>query len=179
MKVLIIGKGGREHTLAWKIKQSPLVTEIYIAPGNGGTCALGTNVNINENDVSLLLKFAKEHGIDFTIVGPESSLMAGVVDVFRQEGLNIFGPTKDAARIEGSKKYAKEIMHKYHIPTAQYQAFRDAEAAKNYIVTLKAPYVIKADNLAAGKGVLLRKISKRHTVQSTTFLLKKYLIAKS
>ncbi|MDI9337931.1 MAG: phosphoribosylamine--glycine ligase [Alphaproteobacteria bacterium] len=155
MKVLIIGKGGREHTLAWKIKQSPLVTEIFIAPGNGGTCELGTNIDINDHEVTLLVNFAKQQGIDFTIVGPESSLMAGVVDAFRSEGLNIFGPTKDAARIEGSKKYAKEIMQKYKIPTAQYQAFTDAEAAKNYIVSKKPPYVIKADNLAAGKGVII------------------------
>ena len=150
MNVLVIGRGGREHALAWKLKQDG--HHVFVAPGNdfmeGMTCA-----SIHETDVEALAHFAEENEIEWTIVGPESSLMAGVVDTFRDKGLNIFGPTKAAALLEGSKAFAKEVMMEAGIPTAAYEAFTDAESALAYIEKLGAPLVVKADGLAAGKGV--------------------------
>lgn len=153
MKVLIIGQGGREHALVWKAAQSKLVTEVFVAPGNDGMQELATLVPISETDNQGLLDFAKKEAIDFTFVGPEVPLLNGIVNDFQAAGLKIFGPTKEAALIEGSKNFAKELMFKYNIPTADYQTFTDVDKAKAYIQEKGAPIVIKADGLAAGKGV--------------------------
>jgi phosphoribosylamine--glycine ligase len=153
MKVLIIGQGGREHALVWKAAQSNLVEEVFVAPGNDGMNELATRVAISESDTQGLLEFAKEKNIDLTIVGPEVPLLNGVVNEFQAAGLKVFGPTKEAALIEGSKNFAKELMIKYNIPTADYQTFTALEEAKAYVEKKGAPIVIKADGLAAGKGV--------------------------
>jgi phosphoribosylamine---glycine ligase len=153
MKVLIIGRGGREHAIAWKAAQSPLVTKLYAAPGNPGIAEIAELVDINDNDTEALVQFAKNEGIDLTIVGPEAPLLNGIVNRFQEEGLRIFGPRKEAALIEGSKAFAKELMKKYNVPTAEYQSFTSYEEAKAYVEQKGAPIVIKADGLAAGKGV--------------------------
>jgi phosphoribosylamine---glycine ligase len=155
MKVLIIGRGGREHALAWKVSQSKRATEVFVAPGNDGMHAVATCVPINENDHNALVEFAKREEISLTIVGPESPLLAGIVDLFQQEGLPIFGPTKAAAEIEGSKSFAKHLMKKYNIPTAAYETFSDVDEAKAYVMEKGTPLVIKADGIAAGKGVVI------------------------
>ncbi|MCX8480501.1 MAG: phosphoribosylamine--glycine ligase [Sediminibacterium sp.] len=155
MNILIIGRGGREHAIAWKIKQSPLVKKIYVSPGNAGTASIAENIEINELDNEGLIKFALENKIDLTIVGPETALMNGIVDAFNNHNLVIFGPNKAAAEIEGSKKFAKELMLNNGIPTAQYASFTDNIKAKNYVQNKSYPIVIKADNLAAGKGVII------------------------
>ncbi|WP_349921063.1 phosphoribosylamine--glycine ligase [Aeromonas veronii] len=157
MKVLIIGNGGREHALAWKAKQSPLVTRVFVAPGNAGTAHEGSieNVAIAATDVPALLAFAKEQHIGLTIVGPEAPLVKGVVDAFRAEGLAIFGPTAAAAQLEGSKAFAKDFLARHAIPTAEYQNFTEVEPALAYLREKGAPIVIKADGLAAGKGVIV------------------------
>jgi phosphoribosylamine---glycine ligase len=153
MKVLVIGRGGREHAIVWKVAQSPLVKKIYAAPGNPGMKEAAELVNIDEHDVNALAEFAKTEGIDLTIVGPEAPLLSGIVNKFQEYDLTVFGPTKEAALIEGSKSFAKELMKKYNIPTAKYETFTSYEKAKQYIVENGAPIVIKADGLAAGKGV--------------------------
>jgi phosphoribosylamine---glycine ligase len=153
MKVLIIGQGGREHALVWKAAKSNLVEEVFVAPGNDGMNGLATRVSISESDTQGLLEFAKDKNIDLTIVGPEIPLLNGVVNEFEAAGLKIFGPTKEAALIEGSKNFAKELMVKYDIPTADYQTFTSLDDAKAYVEEKGAPIVIKADGLAAGKGV--------------------------
>ncbi|MEH7235201.1 phosphoribosylamine--glycine ligase [Bacillus sp. JJ1562] len=153
MKVLVIGRGGREHTLVWKVAQSPKVDKVYAAPGNPGMERIATLVNIDENDFDRLIEFVKEEKIALTLVGPEVPLINGIVNRFKKEGLAIFGPTKEAALLEGSKSFAKEIMKKYNIPTAEYETFTSYEEAKQYILEKGAPIVIKADGLAAGKGV--------------------------
>jgi phosphoribosylamine---glycine ligase len=155
MKILIIGSGGREHCLAWKINQSKLVTGIYIAPGNAGTAFLGKNVNIGVSDINRLVEFAKEKDIGLTVVGPEAPLAAGIVDRFNEEGLTIFGPNKELARLESSKQYAKEVMQRFNIPTASARVFSDSSKAVEYIQESAAPMVVKADGLAAGKGVIV------------------------
>ncbi|MCP1268090.1 phosphoribosylamine--glycine ligase [Aeromonas hydrophila] len=157
MKVLIIGNGGREHALAWKAKQSPLVTRVFVAPGNAGTAHEGSieNVAISATDIPALLAFAKEQRIGLTIVGPEAPLVKGVVDAFRAEGLAIFGPTATAAQLEGSKAFAKDFLARHAIPTAEYQNFTEVEPALAYLREKGAPIVIKADGLAAGKGVIV------------------------
>lgn len=155
MKVLIIGRGGREHAIAWKAAQSPLVSKLYAAPGNPGIAQVAELVSIDEQDVEALVQFAKQEGIDLTIVGPEAPLLAGIVDRFVEEGLRIFGPRKEAALIEGSKAFAKEMMKKYGIPTAEHATFTSYEEAKAYVEKKGAPIVIKADGLAAGKGVIV------------------------
>lgn len=157
MKVLIIGNGGREHALAWKAKQSPLVTRVFVAPGNAGTAHEGSieNVAISATDIPALLTFAKEQRIGLTIVGPEAPLVKGVVDAFRAEGLAIFGPTAAAAQLEGSKAFAKDFLARHAIPTAEYQNFTEVEPALAYLREKGAPIVIKADGLAAGKGVIV------------------------
>ncbi|MFA9558422.1 phosphoribosylamine--glycine ligase [Evansella sp. AB-rgal1] len=156
MKVLVIGSGGREHALCWKLKQSKKVTEVFAAPGSDAMVDDGiTTVNIAESDHSGLIHFAKENGVGLTVVGPEAPLVAGVVDAFQAEGLKVFGPTKAAATLEGSKQFAKEIMKKYNIPTAAYEVFTELEAAKAYVEKQGAPIVVKADGLAAGKGVIV------------------------
>lgn len=155
MKVLVIGSGGREHAIVQKLKQSKQGLDIFVAPGNGGIASQATCVPIQDDDIEGLLTFAKENAIDYTIVGPEIPLTGGVVNAFEAEGLDIFGPTKEAALIEGSKDFAKAFMKKYDIPTADYQTFTEIEAAKAYLVEKGAPIVIKADGLAAGKGVVV------------------------
>ncbi|MBF0522760.1 MAG: phosphoribosylamine--glycine ligase [Candidatus Omnitrophica bacterium] len=157
MKILIIGSGGREHVLTWKIKQSSLVKKIYCAPGNGGMAQIAECVDLKDTDIPGLLKFAKEKKIDLTVVGPEAPLVLGIVDVFEKEGLKIFGPAKAAAQLEGSKVFAKEFMHKYGIPTAPFRIFSDSKSAKDFLTRSRFPLVVKADGLAAGKGVVICK----------------------
>ena len=144
MKVLIVGSGGRCHALAWKIKQSPLLKELFVAPGNAGMKDIATLVPIDVLDNEALLKFAIDNQIDLTIVGPEASLMNGICDLFKENGLKIFGPTKDAALIEGSKEFAKDIMKKYQIPTAKYESFDDYEEALAYVEREGTPIVINS-----------------------------------
>jgi len=157
MKVLIIGSGGREHALAYKAAQSKNVTTVYVAPGNAGTATEAgiENVAINADDIDGLLAFASSHSIDLTIVGPEQPLVLGVVDVFERNNLAIFGPSQAAAQLEGSKSFSKDFLAKYEIPSADYCTFEDIEAALSYIDQKGAPIVIKADGLAAGKGVIV------------------------
>lgn len=154
MKVLVIGSGGREHALCWKIAQHP-GTEVYIAPGNPGMLDVATLVNIKVDDITTLVDFAKAEAIDLTVVGPELPLTLGIVDAFQAEGLACFGPGKDAARLEGSKAFSKELMKKYGIPTAAFDTFTDVDAAKAFVDEIGVPCVVKADGLAAGKGVII------------------------
>ncbi|NME36126.1 phosphoribosylamine--glycine ligase [Fusobacterium sp. FSA-380-WT-3A] len=153
MKVLVIGKGGREHALAWKINQSPLVEKVYVAPGNPGVEEFGVNVNIKDNDIEGLVNFALKEKIDLTVVGPETTLALGVADAFEEKGLKIFGPKKDVARLESSKDFAKKIMEKYNVPTGAYKTFDNKKDALEYVNKKGAPIVIKEDGLKAGKGV--------------------------
>ncbi|HIP82100.1 MAG TPA: ATP-grasp domain-containing protein, partial [Desulfocapsa sulfexigens] len=155
MKVLVVGSGGREHALVWKIHQSPRVSKIYCAPGNAGIKRMAECVDLSVTDVDGLVSFAKKEKIDLTVVGPELSLMAGIVDVFEREGLRIFGPSQDGAILEGSKVYTKEFLKKYNIPSAKFKVFKDRKKAKKYIEKCGAPLVVKADGLAAGKGVIV------------------------
>lgn len=157
MKVLIIGGGGREHALAWKAAQSPRVEKVYVAPGNAGTARENgiENVAIDPMDFDALIAFVREQGIDQTIVGPEAPLVAGVVDAFRAAGLRCFGPSAKAAQLEGSKAYAKDFLARHRIPTAEYRVFTEAARAIEYINEKGAPIVVKADGLAAGKGVVV------------------------
>ncbi|MCF7908883.1 MAG: phosphoribosylamine--glycine ligase [Candidatus Omnitrophica bacterium] len=157
MKVLVIGSGGREHCLAWKLSQSALVDKLYCAPGNGGTVLLAENLDISATDIESLLKFAKTEKIDLTVVGPEAPLVKGIVDQFESQGLKIFGPRKDLARLEGSKVFSKEMMRKFSVPTADFEVFDSPDKAKEYIDRKGAPIVIKADGLAAGKGVIVAR----------------------
>ncbi|HVP78555.1 MAG TPA: phosphoribosylamine--glycine ligase [Thermodesulfobacteriota bacterium] len=155
MKVLVVGGGGREHALVWKIAQSPKVSEVYCAPGNAGISELATLVPIPADDLNGLLDFAVKESVDLTVVGPEDPLTRGIVDLFEAKGLLIFGSSKKAAEIEGSKAFAKEIMKKYGIPTAAYEIFESRKEAVKYIREQGAPIVVKADGLAAGKGVMV------------------------
>ncbi|KZL93924.1 phosphoribosylamine--glycine ligase [Clostridium magnum] len=155
MKVLIVGSGGREHAIAWKTAQNAAVEKVYCAPGNGGTAAENKCENINITDIKELLTFAKENSIDLTIVGPEVPLIDGIVDEFKKAGLKIFGPSAEAAMLEGSKAYSKEFMKKYGIKTAAYEVFEDKDGALAYLKGCDYPIVIKADGLAAGKGVVI------------------------
>ncbi len=155
MKVLVIGNGGREHALAWKLAQSPRVVQVFVAPGNGGTALDPRLRNVAITDVNELANFAQAEKVALTVVGPEAPLAAGVVDVFRQRGLRIFGPTKAAAQLESSKAFAKDFMKRHGIPTAAYESFTDAAAAHAYVDQMGAPIVVKADGLAAGKGVVV------------------------
>lgn len=154
-RILITGSGGREHALAWKLSQSPSVEKIYIAPGNAGTARIGENVSIAAEDISSLLTFAKTNAIDFTVVGPDDALAAGVVDAFEDAGMRIFGPRKAAARLESSKAFAKDFMVRHEIPTADYREFTDCAAARDYCRSANYPLVVKADGLALGKGVII------------------------
>ncbi|MDQ0414957.1 phosphoribosylamine--glycine ligase [Mesobacillus stamsii] len=155
MKVLVVGKGGREHAICKKVRESPLVTEVFVAPGNPGMEDCAKLVAVNEMDAEALVSFAKEQQIGLTIIGPEIPLLAGLADRFIEEGLKVFGPRKAAAMIEGSKSFAKDLMKKYGIPTAQSETFTDYGQARDYLATVGAPIVIKADGLAAGKGVVV------------------------
>ena len=157
MKILIVGSGGREHAIAWKIAQSPKAEKIYCAPGNAGIAEYAECVDIGAMEFEKLAAFAKEKEIDLTVIGMDDPLVGGIVDVFEREGLRVFGPRKNAAILEGSKAFSKDLMKKYHIPTAAYENFDDAEKALEYLQTAKFPIVLKADGLALGKGVLICK----------------------
>ena len=155
MKVLVIGSGGREHVICWKIAQSEKVDKIYCAPGNAGISEVAECVDIKAMEFDKLAQFAKEHEIDLTVVGMDDPLVGGIVDVFEQQGLRVFGPRKNAAILEGSKAFSKDLMKKYNIPTASYETFTSPEKAKEYLETANYPIVLKADGLALGKGVLI------------------------
>lgn len=155
MKILLIGSGGREHALLWKLKQNPRITECYVAPGNAGTAKMAVNIPIEATNIAALLHFAQEKKIDLTIVGPDDPLAAGIVDQFQQAGLRIFGPTAAAARFEASKSFAKDFMKRHGIPTAASETFTSSEKASDYVRQAKYPLVVKADGLALGKGVII------------------------
>lgn len=155
MNLLLIGSGGREHAIAWKLAQNPKVNTIYCAPGNGGTSRENKCKNVNITEIDELVKFAKENSIDLTVVGPEEPLTKGIVNVFKENDLRIFGPSKEGAILEGSKAFSKEFMKKYGVKTAEYEVFSDENKALKYIEDKEFPLVIKADGLAAGKGVII------------------------
>jgi phosphoribosylamine--glycine ligase len=155
MKMLVVGSGGREHALAWKLSQSPLAEKIFCAPGNGGTAKFATNVPISAEDVSELVVFAKKEGIDLTVVGPEAPLAKGITEAFKRNDLRVFGPTREAAQLESSKVFAKEFCRRYNIPTARSAEFTDLNEALDYVKGENPPLVVKADGLAAGKGVII------------------------
>lgn len=155
MKVLIVGSGGREHAIAYQVSKSSKVNKIYCAPGNAGIASLAECVNIQAMEFEKLVAFAKEKAVDLTVIGMDDPLVGGIVDAFEAEGLRVFGPRANAAIIEGSKAFSKDLMKKYHVPTAGYETFTDAGAALDYLETAKMPIVLKADGLALGKGVLI------------------------
>ncbi|MBQ2626153.1 MAG: phosphoribosylamine--glycine ligase, partial [Eubacterium sp.] len=155
MKILIVGSGGREHAIAWKVAQSPKAEKIYCAPGNAGIAEYAECVPIGAMEFDKLAAFAEEKQIDLTIIGMDDPLVGGIVDVFEEKGLRVFGPRKNAAILEGSKAFSKDLMKKYNIPTAAYETFTDPQAALEYLETAKFPIVLKADGLALGKGVLI------------------------
>ncbi len=159
MKILIIGGGGREHALAWKLSQSPRVSEVFVVPGNAGTALEEnvTNIELSISDLDSLVAFAESHAIDYTVIGPEAPLVDGVVDRFEEKGLRCFGPRADCAQLEGSKAFTKEFLKRHNIPTAAYGTFTDVSQAMTYLDKVGAPIVVKADGLAAGKGVILAK----------------------
>ena len=173
MKILIIGGGGREHAIAWKAAQSSRVEKIYCAPGNAGISQIAECVPIGVMEFDRLLEFAKEKEIDLTIVGMEDPLVGGIVDRFEEAGLRIFGPRKNAAILEGSKAFSKNLMKKYGIPTAAYETFTEPEAALSYLETAKFPIVLKADGLAQGKGVLICKTKEEAKEGVQTLMLDK------
>ena len=157
MKILVVGGGGREHTILWKLAQSPKKPELYCAPGNGGISQIAACVDIAATDIEAMVAFAKREKMDLVVVAPDDPLAMGMVDALEAEGIRAFGPRKNAAIIEASKAFSKELMKKYHIPTAEYETFSDAEKALEYVKTAKIPLVVKADGLALGKGVLICK----------------------
>ncbi len=163
MKILIVGSGGREHALAWKAKQSSKVSTVFVAPGNAGTALEESisNVNIGVDDISALITFAQQENIALTIIGPEVPLVAGIVDAFTEAGLKCFGPSAKAAQLEGSKTYCKDFMARYNIPTAEYQTFTETQPAIDYIRAKGTPIVVKADGLAAGKGVIVAETEQQ------------------
>jgi len=171
MKILVVGSGGREHALVWKLQQSPRVKEIYCAPGNAGIANLATCVDISATDIKGLADFAKKQRIDLTVVGPEAALTLGIVDQFEQQGLRIFGPAQAAAIMEGSKVFMKDLLKKYHIPTGHYAVFEEREAAVRYIEGQSPPLVVKADGLAAGKGVIVAATIKE-AVEAVDLIMK-------
>jgi phosphoribosylamine--glycine ligase len=171
--ILIISSGGREHAIGWKLKQSPHVAKLYFAPGSPGTATLGENTNIAALDFETLTKFVKQNNIDLTVAGPDDILAAGIVNAFQKEGLKIFGPTKEAAQIESSKAFAKQLMQEENIPTATFKPFTDATLAKKYIQTNGAPIVIKASGLALGKGVIIA-----HTIKEAENAIDAMMISK-
>ncbi len=168
MKLLVVGSGGREHALAWKLAQSCLVQLVYVAPGNGGTASDKNLCNVPLTDSEALADFVEKEQIAFTVVGPEAPLADGLVDLFRARGLKIFGPTQKAAQLESSKDFAKAFMQRHNIPTAEYQSFSEAEAAHQYLESKGAPIVIKADGLASGKGVVVaQSLEEAHAAVDT------------
>ena len=191
MNILVVGRGGREHSIIMKLIESDQVTKIYAAPGNGGMTDLAECVHINETDIEGLVKFAKEQEIDFTIVGPELPLAHGISNRFAEEGLTVFGPTKEAALLEGSKQFAKEFMKRHEIPTADYATFTDLDKAKEYVAAKGAPIVVKADGLAGGKGVVVAfteeeayaalddmLLSKKYSEAGSTVVIEEFLEGK-
>jgi len=173
LKVLIIGNGAREHALAWKISQDRNVTDIFVAPGNGGTAKIATNISIKVSDIDGLYRTAKELGIDVTVVGPEAPLSSGIVNTFSDKGMPVFGPTREAAQIESSKVFSKRLMQKYNIPTANGEIFADYNEAREYLKKQQMPVVIKADGLAAGKGVIIAKTLDEALSSLEDIMLKK------
>jgi phosphoribosylamine--glycine ligase len=175
MKILVIGNGGREHAIVWKLKQSPTVTQVFCAPGNAGTGLDATNVDIKATDIPRLLKFAQAEKIDLTVVGPEVPLVAGIVDEFLKANLVIFGPTKKAAELEGSKTFAKELMKRANVPTAEFRVFTNSAEAISYIDEKEHTerFVVKADGLAAGKGVVVCSSKEEARDAIRRMLLKK------
>lgn len=173
MKILVVGSGGREHAIIWKISQNPQVEKIYCAPGNGGIAGQAECVDIGAMEFERLAAFAKEKEIDLTVIGMDDPLCGGIVDVFEQNGLRVFGPKKDAAILEGSKAFSKHLMKKYGIPTAAYEVFRDPDEALRYLETAKMPIVLKADGLALGKGVLICKTLEEAREGVKTLMLDK------
>ena len=173
MNVLIIGSGGREHALAWKVAQAESVASVYVAPGNAGSAAEAKvqNIDIKVEDIEALITFAQDNAIDLTIVGPEAPLVIGVVDAFQKAGLKCFGPTAGAAQLEGSKAFTKDFLAKYQIPTGAYRVFTDADQACEYIQAQGAPIVIKADGLAAGKGVIVAQTLEQATAAARDMLI--------
>jgi phosphoribosylamine--glycine ligase len=155
MKVLVVGKGGREHALVWKLAQSPRVTRVYCAPGNAGTAEEGVNIPIEVNDFDALVRFARQEGVSLTVVGPEEPLSLGIVDIFHNAGLRVFGPSKEAAQLEASKAFAKQLMRHADVPTSEFRVFDHPDPARHYVETREYPVVVKADGLAAGKGVIV------------------------
>ncbi len=189
MKILVIGSGGREHTIAWKLFQSPIVEKIFIAPGNAGTALVGENIDIEVDEFEKLAEFAEKEKIGLTIIGPEDPLVKGIVNFFEEKNLNVFGPSKKAAIMEGSKTFTRDLLKKYNIPSAEYAAFENADKAKAYLKEKGAPIVIKADGLAAGKGVVVAEtieeaekaidemiLDKRFGESGTKILLEEKLI---
>lgn len=176
MKILIVGSGGREHALTWKIKKSPKVEKIFVAPGNGGTAEIAENVDINETEIDKLADFALRNEIDLTVVGPEIPLCMEIVDEFEKRNLKIFGPKREAAKIEGSKAWTKELLQKYNIPCAKSKTFSDSTEAKKYLEefakgqSLSKPIILKADGLAAGKGVLICKTKQEALISITQIM---------
>ncbi len=170
MKVLMVGSGGREHVMAWKIAQSPLLTKLFVAPGNAGIAQIAECPSIPADDLPALLDFAKKEKIGLTVVGPEAPLVAGIVDEFQKEGLAIFGPSKAAALLEGSKAFAKDQMTKFGIPTAEYEVFSNINEAKHYVIETEMPVVIKADGLAQGKGVMICESSQEAVAALTRIM---------
>ena len=173
MKILVVGSGGREHAIVWKLAQSPKAEKIYCAPGNGGISQLAECVDIGAMEFEKLAAFAKEKEIDLTVIGMDDPLCGGIVDVFEREGLRVFGPRKNAAILEGSKAFSKDLMKKYGIPTADYQVFTDPAEAEAYLETAKYPIVLKADGLALGKGVLICKTRQEAKDGVKTLMLDK------
>ena len=155
--MLVVGNGAREHAIAWKIRQSALLDELFVAPGNAGTAAIATNIPVQASDIEGQARAAREHGVDLTVIGPEVPLAAGIVDCFQEQGLAVFGPTRKAARIESSKLFAKELMAKHGIPTGRYEVFDSYDEACSYVKSQALPLVVKADGLAAGKGVTVAR----------------------
>ena len=155
MRMLVVGSGGREHALVWKLSQSPEVTKVFCAPGHGGIADVAELVDVGAEDIDSLAEFAEDKDVDLTIVGPEGALAKGIVDLFEKRGLRIFGPSKSAARLESSKVFSKNFMKRYHIPTAQFAVFDDSQAARAYVRQLGAPIVIKADGICGGKGTIV------------------------
>lgn len=178
MKILVVGGGGREHAIIWKLKQSPIVKGIYCAPGNAGIGKIARNIDISSNNIEGLVEFSRETGIDLTIVGPEEPLAGGIVDKFRENGLKIMGPTKHAAQLEGSKIFSKGFMKKYNIPTARYDVAHTFEEASKIIENYSYPVVVKADGLAAGKGAFICE-DKREALNTAKELLEEKVLGES
>ncbi len=174
MKVLLIGSGGREHALAWKISQSPLCEQLICAPGNAGICEIADCVNIKADDVDALVKFALDEAVNFVVVGPEVPLALGLVDDLNEQGIAVFGPTETAARLESSKAFTKDFCTRHDIPTAKYDVFTNAPDAKAYLSEMTAPYVIKADGLAAGKGVVIAETKAEAETELDAFFSGKF-----